>query len=350
MAIDQLKSALKAGELPGLLLFYGPEEYQKGYYREQVLKKVLAGKDEFSHMVLQGSGFTLDAFEDAVESIGFGSLGKLVEVSNLEFPKVKDAERKRFLALLASLPEYTTVLFYYDAMFLPKDDYKKYKALLDAAGKNGIASEFVEPDRASLAAWVKKQFAYHKKEISKEDVLFLLDYSEGTMAALKQETEKIALSVPGDTVTREDIRRITVKSQKAHIFDVSNAVVEQDYDRALRLIWELRCRKEEPISLASALSGAFCELYFTKACMDGGLVNAGEIAAQYGIAPNRQFLIRRYVGMAQRTQLPFLRRCVEECMEADMDLKGSKVDKWERIERMIGKMLLTSQKNIRRTR
>lgn len=349
MAEGSLKTAIKEKNIPGSVLLYGPEEYQKGFFRKKVLSTVIGGEeDQFSHLVLAGRDFSLDALEDAVESVGFFLGGRVVELPNLEFPKLSESDRKRLISLLGQVPEGTVVLFVYDSLFLKKDDYRKYKVLMEAVKKVGILEEVVEPTRAALRQWVCKQFAFYKKEISPETAFYLMDYTDGTMATLKQESEKIAGYAKGSVITKEDIMRVCTKSQRAHIFDVTNAIVTGDYDKVLSLISELREKREEPIALISVLSSTFSELYFTKACLKDGIVGSEQIGAAMGMAPNRRFLVKRYLPMAQRSDIVFLRRCVEACMEADADLKGSRVDKWQRIERLIGTMLLAADKSAKR--
>ena len=112
--IKQLKTDIANGTIGSLYVFYGEEGYLKRHYLNQ-LKELCGGPFEaFNTVLLDGEQVSVQALSDAVDSIPMGSEKKLVVVRDYKLMQ-PTGDMKEFLPqLLASLPEYVCLIFYFD--------------------------------------------------------------------------------------------------------------------------------------------------------------------------------------------------------------------------------------------
>jgi len=140
-AIQQLKKGLSAGTIGSLYVFYGEEGYLKKHYLQQ-LKDLCGGPFEaFNTVILDGEQVSVQALTDAVDSIPMGSEKKLVVVRDYKLMQ-PTGDLKEFLPqLLASLPEYVCLVFYFDTVEFKPDKRLNLWKILES---NGQVIEFAQ--------------------------------------------------------------------------------------------------------------------------------------------------------------------------------------------------------------
>lgn len=164
-SLQILKSNIKQKETARLYFFYGEETFLMHHYLQQ-LKKILVDDltESFNFHKFTSENFELQSFAAAVENLPMMAEHTMIVVDEVNFFKFNDSDREKMTDILSDIPEYCTVVFYYETGEWKPD--KRYKKLYDAITQTGLMVEFAKQDQRDLVAWIIRHFAAQKKRIS----------------------------------------------------------------------------------------------------------------------------------------------------------------------------------------
>ena len=164
----RLRADLKSGQLASCYIFYGEEAYLRNYYLEQLRARILEGPAEaFNSHRFDAKSFSVQALAEAVEALPVMAERTLVQVDDVELPKLDEASRTQLAALLSDLPEYLCLVFAYDIAEFKLD--RRQKQLTAAVEKNCVQLPFPKQSQASLTEWCQRHFRTAGKRISPEN-------------------------------------------------------------------------------------------------------------------------------------------------------------------------------------
>ena len=328
-AIQQLKKDLSAGTIGSLYVFYGEEGYLKKYYLQQ-LKDLCGGPFEaFNTVILDGEQVSVQALTDAVDSIPMGSEKKLVVVRDYKLMQ-PTGDLKEFLPqLLASLPEYVCLVFYFDTVeFKPDKRLNLWKILEN----NGQIIEFTQSSAASLIPWIKRHFYELGKTIDTPECEYLLFLCGASMENLLTEIAKIAAGTPQERIDRGDIDALGSRVLEATVFELTDSLLEREYSKGLMILRDLFDMKQEPVAILAAVTKQMQRLYGAKLAAAKGK-SENEIAQVLGF--KSAYPARRLIQSARRCSLGYLRQVQQACLEADLALKSNLPDPQRTVELLL---------------
>lgn len=320
--VSVLKQDLKTQQFGRLYFFCGEEHYLRDHYLQMLKSKLLDGPaEDFNYHRFTQENMDLQAFADAVEAMPMMAEYSLVQVDDYDLSKLNEADREVMTAILSDIPEYCTVVFVYDTVECKVDG--RQKKLAEAVAK-GLKVEFRRQNQRELTGWIRRHFKSHGKEIGDKECEYLTFVTGGTMAVLGAEIEKIAAFTSGAVVTLQDIQAVVIPVLDAEIFDLTDAIADGDYEKALIKLRTLLQMQEEPIPLLGAIGGAMRRLLYARICMASGK-GEGALAellkASSGRAPH-SFMLQKTMATARRVSDSFCAAAVRLCMEADEKLKS----------------------------
>jgi DNA polymerase-3 subunit delta len=117
------------------------------------------------------------------------------------------------------------------------------------------------------------------------------------------------------------------------IYDLAKAVIANRLDIGMSILGELFYKKEEPVIILSALSGAFCDLYRAKVATLSGVADSF-IIADFNYR-GREFRIRNALRDCRNVDVIFLSSCLTLLMKADARIKSTRVSKRLVLEQLI---------------
>lgn len=335
----ELKDEIKFG-LSGVYLFFGEEEYMKQYYLSEIRKKVLGDGDEalFNHKKISCAELDLEKITDALTtaSLSFFSEGKtLCELHEISFASLKEAEWKALLDAFANASDDVITVIYtvsdeFDAGFIPKNPSKELKRL----------SEYVKPvhfpreGELKLAKWTAKHIGSEKLSFENGVCEQLVAQCGRDMFVLSNEIEKLCAYVKanGNTVaTLNDVKKVCSRNLEINAFDFSNALLNQETDRALEIIADMKLKKEKPIYILSSVLKVVTDLYTVKVLLDCGY-NDTEIAKQMKL---HEYKVGLYRKSSQKRSAARLKNLLRYCTETDMKLKMSSLDDYTEIDKLV---------------
>ena len=202
-----------------------------------------AGCDEREVFIVE-QHFRWDAFVAANANLGLFGSRKLIDLRIASGkPGVEGAEALTRHAQHLDADNVTLVT-------LPRLDRTAlasswFAALADA----GVTVSVAPLERAALPGWVAERLARNDQRVTRETLAFLAERCEGNLLAARQEIDKLALLLPPGQLAHDDVERAVANVARYDIQELSEAWLQADAGRTLRIIDGLR-GEGEPITLA----------------------------------------------------------------------------------------------------
>ena len=117
----------------------------------------------------------------------------------------------------------------------------------------------IEADR--LVGWLRARCRRLGLDMNEEALVLLAERTEGNLLAAHQELEKLRLLAPAGTLTPDTVLAAVADSARFDVFRLSEAVLEGEAGRALRVLAGLRSEGTEPTLVLWALTKAVRDLW-----------------------------------------------------------------------------------------
>ena len=329
-ALQKLKADIRAGTPERLYFFHGEETFLLHHYLEQLRKLLLDELTEsFNFHKLNQETFDLQSLADAVENLPMMAEHTLVWVDEVDIFKLNESDRNRIMELISDIPDYCTLVFTY--VTTPWKPDKRLKKLWEAVEDNGCIVEFARQDQRDLIPWITRHFAAHKKQISTDLCVYLIDITGGTMTALAGEISKICAYSGADRITRSDIDAVVEPVMDAVVYNMTDQLGQGQYGKALQQLQTLLKMQEEPVSILGAIGSQFRRIATARTLLDNGS-NAAELMKLTGL---RDYPARKTMSAASRFDARFCARAAELVLETDRRMKTSFDDPHRLLEMLI---------------
>lgn len=336
----QFKTDLKNGELKTLYFMYGEESYLKEHYLS-ACQKELIGDSPFAdfNFFSFDKDVSLEQLRDAVESYPAMAERKLVIVSDYDPFKATGAAAEFLQELFSNLPEYLCLIFCYDTIEFKPD--KRTKLYL-AAKKNAQFVDFSHLDERQLIDWIKRRFRALGKYIESETCQYMIFLCGNSMTNLVSEIEKAASFSTVDTITEYHINSVCSPVMEAVIFDLTDAITENRYDHAIRIVSNLIAQKNSEVSIFSSIFKHIQRLYLAKL---NQVNRGGEKDLLMLLGSNSSYFAKKITISAQKLSIEWLRSAVMLCAKTDSELRDSNIsDRQKAIELTLLEMSVTQRK------
>ena len=163
------------------------------------------------------------------------------------------------------------------------------------------------------------------------------------LTALQNELEKLcayALGQGTPEITGGMVEELVPKSMETTVFLLAGALVGGSYEKAYTLLDTLFYQREEPVAIVGALATSYLDMVRVRAALEHG-GSYGE-AAQYGDYKGKDFRLKKAQQNARGVSLQVLRESLHLLLEADLALKGSRLDARILLDELIAKLLLAA--------
>lgn len=316
-AYIQLRRDLKAGTPGNLYVFHGEEKH---LLEESLaaLRRLLvpAGMEEFNYRTFSGKDLDVGALVSAMDSLPVMSDRTLIVVSDFDLFGCAEGKKAMLTEAFSDLPEYLCLVFVYDVL-----DYKigrgKFQELVKKVGK---IVDFVPLERHDLLDWIRRRFRELDKGIDDREGEYLIFLCGGLMTGLKSEIEKIASFSKGTQITRADIDAVADPVLEARVFDMTDAVGNREFGRALRTLSELYSLNQHPIMILSILGRHLRQLYSARLVLEAGK-GPQALMEMWGIKTSWQ--AGKLMQCARKCGLDWCRMSVRLTGEADLAMKST---------------------------
>ena len=328
--IQQLKADLKADTLGSFYIFHGEETFLMHHYLEQIKKKRTDTLTEsFNFHKLTSETFDVRSFMDAVENLPMMAEYTFVWVDEIDLFKLGEDDRNKITEILLDIPDYCCVVFTYETTAWKPD--KRQKRLWDAISNNAQIIEFPKQDQRDLVPWIIRHFAAHKKTLSADLAVYLIELTGGAMTTLAGEIAKICAYSGADAICRADIDAVTEPVMDAVVFQMTDLLSNGQYGKALQKLDQLLKMQQEPLAILGAIGMHFRRIGAARTLMDNGR-QVSELMKLCGLS---EYPARKTMDAAKRFSAKFCSQAMELIMEADNQIKSSYDDSDRILELLI---------------
>ena len=329
-ALQKLKEDIKHGTMANLYFFHGEETFLLHHYLQQMKKQIVDELTEsFNFHRFHGENFTLQSFADGVENLPMMAERTMVMVEDVDLSKLAEEEREKIAQILLDVPEYCTVVFYYQTV--PFKAEKRLGPLYQAITAAQIV-EFAKQSQRDLVTWIQRHFASAGRRIAPELCVYLLELTDGTMTALSGEIKKIVAFSGADTICRQDIDAVTEPVLDAVVFRMTDQLSSGAFDQALDTLLKLLKMQEEPLMILGAIGSHFRKLSAARLLLDHGK-GYGELMQLCGIRSD--YTAKKTMEAAKRTTVDYCRSAASLILQTDRKMKTSYDDPQRLLELLI---------------
>ncbi len=328
-----LKEDIKNDNLFKFYVFHGAENYLKEFYVNKIIEKFSGSPfDDFNILKLEYPNFSSVTLNDFISSYPAMSDRKLLIISDMDLYKMKDEIKEIILDTLENMPEYLSIIIYYDILEYKADKRLKIHNVID---KNSLNVEFAHYSNPDLIAFIKKRAIEQDREINTDVCNYLIFNVGVSLNNLISEINKLCAYCSVEEISKRHIDEVCSKTVEAVIFEVTDAIADGKFEKALSMISDLILQKNEPVAIAATISKHISRLYSAKLAIDS-MKSAESLLKMWGV--RQTFYIKKMMDSARRLNLTFLRTSLDLCLECDVSLKTSGFDKQKTLEFLILKM------------
>ena len=324
--MQRILSAIKENRFANVYLLYGEERYLKKQYTDK-LRKALAGDDEMNVHFFEGKDISVAQIIDLAETMPFLADRRVIFLSDSGLFKSGGEQMADYLAA----PNDTTFFVFTES------EVDKRSKLFKTVSAKGCAVEFTTQDDNTLKRWVASLLAREGKKVTEATVMLFLSKTGTDMENIQSELEKlICYCMDKDVVTSADVEAICTTRLQDRIFDMVEAVTRRQTTKALELYYDLLALKVQPLQILAMLARQYNLTYQAKELKKRGVPDR-EIASKIGVPP---FVVGKYLSQAGQQKSSDLRRALEQCVQADQDIKSGLIN-----DKMAVEIIISSQGN-----
>lgn len=315
-SLRQFKQDLKNNTLGNFYIFCGEEAFLRDYYLAELTKKLSNGPAaEFNVHRFDAASIAPQALLDAVEAMPMMAERTLVRVDDVDLFKQPEGAREQYAAIFSDLPDYCCVLFVYDTVeFKINGTMKKLAA---AIREHAQILTFGKQSERDLCAWITRHFRAHDKMVTDELCQYLIFRTDGLMTTLAGEIDKIAAYQQGPAITRGAIDAVVIPALSAQTFDISDAVVKEDFETALSKLQELYAMQTDPIAVLGAIGAQLRRLFYARVILSAG-GGQKELMELTGL---KSYPAGLTMTAARRVTDSFCQKAVELVLQTDVAMK-----------------------------
>lgn len=310
-----LQQDLDKNEIKPVYVLYGEEAYLKRQYVKKLKDICIAGDDTINYNKFEGKDIVPREVISLAQTLPFFAERRLIILENTGFFKRSCDE----------LADYIPEISDSACLVFVEGEVDKRTRLFKAVKEKGRISEFKQQDTKTLIKWILGILKKENKKITESTMNLFLEKTGCVMDNIYQELEKLlCYTIDKDTITSADVDAVCTVQVTNRIFDMIHAIAEKKQKKALELYYDLLALKEPPMRILFLINRQFHLLAQVKDLLRLQK-DKSEIGAKTGL---HGFVVNKYIQQSKSFTIEQLRQAVEDCIQAETDVKlGNLSDK-----------------------
>lgn len=300
---------IRKNEYKRVYLLYGEEAYLRHQYRDKLLQAICPEADDMNISRFEGKGISTVEVADIAETLPFFAERRLIIIEESGwFKHGTDGFEER----IRQFPDTTYLIFV-------ECEVDKRSRMFKLVKDIGYAAEMKTPKDKDLLAWIALQCRGEGKQITESAAQYLLEQAGISMNLLQMELEKLFSYTMGqDQITLAAVQEICSKQAENQMFDMLDAIGNQDQEKALTLYHDLLALREPPMRILFLLTRHINILLQVSEMIRLGMDHS-DIASRAGIPP---FTVGKYKNQIRHFSYKRLLDMLEECQEVEAGIKS----------------------------
>ena len=334
---SDFRKKVKGGGLSGGFLFFGSEDYLKGFALKAAREAICPDEAlaPFNNLRLDGLDLTPDSLLGAITTLPMMSDRKLIEITSFDFKAMRPDELDEYCQVFAMLGEYDynmLILIASASQIESLQSPKKLPPILKRFSEVLTPVSFDLSTPLMLSRWAEKHFLANGVRADSAVCASLVDFCGSDMYRLAGEIDKISWYVLADgreSVEPSDVTRVAIADTSYEAYALANAIMANKKNEALEVLGEMKRRRIDPLIILGEIVASFCDMLSVKLLAADGLMSAN-IASSLKI---HEFKVK--ICLRTPADLGRLRRAVRLCTETDCALKLSSGPEYDVLEKLI---------------
>ena len=332
---DILEKNIKANKIDGSYIFCGQDE--------ELIKDAINGlikpyvNDEFSdlnYIKIDGNTVTSESIINACETMPFMGEKKVIQVFRANFLKDKSDSNnekvyKDIKEYLKDIPPYSMLIMYY--VFDDKRDTPKKNKKLMALDK---ITTIVHCDKLKKDRFIKKVaeiFEEKKKNIGAIELRYFCEKVPNNFDIIRNEVEKLISYTLDRDIKRADIDKLIPNKSEDDIFDLVDLISQRKIDKAIDVMDEILFKADQHMLIIISIENQFKKLYRIKVNLQNGK-NINDIVSELKVP---SFVGEKLINLSNKFSLKQLSELIKLCVETEVKLKSSTLDKRRELELLL---------------
>ncbi|TAH62868.1 MAG: DNA polymerase III subunit delta [Gottschalkiaceae bacterium] len=330
MSYKNVLKDIKDDNLKNLYLLFGSEMYLKDYILSNIKKKYIdEAFESLNYIHIDGKEANAASIINACETLPFMADKKIVVVEELTLLTSKKEESRldedELCKYLENINISTCLIFISSELKI--DNRKK---IIKIINKQGNIVELSKLKDLDLTKWTQSIFSKNKKNISMGNIQYFLQQvgyydnnSERTLYDLENEINKICSYLGSEnTVEKEDIEKVLVKSLQNDIFALVDALGQKKSDIALSIFNDMVLDNEPIPRIFPMIIRQLRLLVITKLCEEKGY-GQGDISKKVGLP---LFVTKKLILQTRNFTLNNLHKGIKVALDVDRSIKTGKME------------------------
>lgn len=320
--MKRINEDIKNGLFQQIYLLYGEERYLRRQYRNRLKEAMCSLEDSMNHHFYEGKNVPVGEIIDLAETLPFLAEKRVFFIDGSGLFKSGGEKLAEYLAA----PSETAYFVFTEG------EVDKRSKLYKIVNTKGYAVEFAVQDENTLKRWIAGILKKEGKQAAESVVRLFLTKTGANMENIQMELEKlVCYCMDRDMITAEDVEAVCTNHISNHIFEMINAIADQQQKKAMQLYYDLLALKEPPMRILFLIARQCNILLQVKEMKALGYDNK-TIGSKVGLAP---FIAGKYVTQASRFKSADLRRAVARCVETEEAVKTGRMNDVLSLEMLI---------------
>lgn len=293
MDTNELKTRIKSGELSGVYIFGGEENYLVKYYLK-LLSDAASGDEAFSvfnSVTFEGAEVDFEELYEAVKSPPMMADYKMIVWKRADFSAMKEKSLEALEGLCALVAEHPWAVVAFSAADEGIDfgTPKKPSSFVKRFSPRIGILRFDKSTENQLYAWLKKHFDVSGVAVSLDTLKALVFRSGRSMDVLANEVEKLsalALARGLSEVTVREVEEVATSSPECDTFAFSTAILERNKTLMFDALLDMKNKRIDPTVIMGMMARTYNELLTVALLLEDG-VGMNDIEATLKINPYR---------------------------------------------------------------
>lgn len=336
---SDFNSQIKSQNFKRAYFIYGEEKYFVNYYTKALTEKVLLNNNNsFNLQSFSSPDLDMEALNIAVEALPLMAPLKCVQIFDLDVEKEPADTIKKLKEIISDMPETTVLVISLLNINLDLKRSSKWSNFIKFFEKYGEILNLPIMNKLKLQRQLIKWTEKMSCSLSEKNAQLIIEKCGNNLLTLKNELEKLCAYAAGSEITSEVINCVTVENFEANVFELTKAIMAQNYDRAFEVLDILFFKKEEPIAILSVMASNYIDIYRVKVAEFSGK-NIYDVAEIFDYK-RKMFRLENAQRYSKNISMKSLRKCINLLAKTDEQLKSSRLDSKILLEKLITKFAI----------
>ncbi|MEQ1876875.1 MAG: DNA polymerase III subunit delta, partial [Bdellovibrionia bacterium] len=315
-AIDpkRLSDLVKRGQISPLYLFFGEEPFLVDESLSELVEAGLGGGiRDFNYNVFYAADDDMEKVRDAIETLPMMCPKRVVVLKGAHHLKAKEFEQ--LMPIIESPVDSTVFIMVSDSIDQRLKFFKSFS-------QNGILVQFQKPYDNQIPIWIANLARRHGKQLDTEAVEMVHQMVGSNLIDIDNELRKLSQFVGSrQEVSVEDVKQVVSTMRVDTVFQLANAIGNNDRSTALDHLANLLGHGESPIGILALVSRHIRILMMIKDGLREGLTS-GQLGSRVGVPP---FFMKQYLDQSRQWSDEKLNDAHTALLHTDRALKSSPV-------------------------